>query len=650
MHLNFLSCKVYLPAQGTYPLNLHINIAKRLSGVHMMFRRFKKVKNGVKATLHLQEQGAYLSRQQVAADRKVSLKSDELFEGRTVYLFPVSIKGIGGNKWGYIHAMGNIILPPVYEHADDFQENGLAIIRLNNSSGLIDVKGYFIVKPKYETIHPFSEGRATVIDHHGFKVIDESGKEITHKAYAYIGDYKEGRALIADKDAHGHYLYGYLNKRGKEVLPLAYESASDFKDGKAIVKLKGEQYALISLTGKILHTYPYSFVGNYGEGLLAFQKRAGEKYGYMDEQGTTIIPPKFTDAQLFIEDRAIIHVSENNKEYYGLIDRNGQYIFKPNYNNLMYLGEERLAIGKAINPEKPYIGSIYAVADTYGHILTGFIYNSITKYEKGTASASNDQSTFFIDKSGKRIASLPTVSGSGELHFDKTLIRGKIDFRLFYYKKTGEIVWKHNTVISLQDSYTVMEHKYKPNKDFLVYYPQINGMENQEAQTNINQSLKDLAGMKETPSHLQLESNYMSDFELTFYQKNLLVIEINGYNYPFGAAHGMPVKKYAHIDLITGEIYQLKELFKPGSQYVKIISEMIGNEMKSNEKYSFIFPGSYKGIQADQSFFINEGGLNVYFSPYEIAPYAAGFPTFTIPFKDIIRIIDQSSAFWKSFH
>lgn len=574
-------------------------------------------------------------------------KAARLFEERAVYLFPASIKEIGGNKWGYIDARGKFILPPSYEHAWDFQDNGLAIVLLMDRVGIIDSKGYFIVKPKYDTINPFSEGRASVINSQGFKVIDESGKEITSKAYSYIGDYKEGRAIFADTDANGQYLYGYLTRRGKEVLPLSYESASDFNEGKAIVKMKNDSYALIDLTGKVVNSYSYPTVQNYGEGLLIFQKSKDGKFGYMDEQGNSVIEPQFSGAQPFIGGLAIVNVSDDYKNHYGVIDRNGHFIIKANYNSLSNLGEGRFAIGKALDPEKPYLGSKYAVADSKGHILTGFIYNDLTKYKDGLASAYDDQKTFFIDKSGKRMEHLPNVSGRGTLGFEQTLIKGEIDFRLLYFDKNSNLIWKQSTIIPLNNQYSVIEHKYKPNKDYLVYYPQVKGMEHSGT---VNQILMNLSAVKDIPAHSQLEANYMGDFDVTFNKKNLLVIEITGYKYPFGAAHGMPVRKYAHIDLKTGAVYQLKDVFKPGSPYVKVISEIIGEQIKSNEKYSYVFPDTYKGIQAEQLFFISDDAVNLYFSPYEIAPYAAGFPTFSIPIDELKGIINQNSDFWKSFH
>lgn len=582
-----------------------------------------------------------------------NLRDAELMVSKTrgVYQFPVSVKEVGGNKWGYIDAKGNMVLEPIYDHAGDFQDSGLAIVRLTDLSGVIDPKGYFIVKPKYETINPFSEGRATVIDQEGFKVIDESGKEITHKAYSFIGDYKNGRALIADRNENGQYLYGYLNRRGKEVIPLEYETASDFQNEKAIVKLKNGSFALISLTGKVLKTFSYPFVGHMGEGLLAFQKVPGGKYGYIDEKGAVVIEPQFTEAHPFIDGRAFVNTAENYKGQYGLIDQNGHFIIKPNYQNPLSLGEHRFALGKSIRTDEPFYGSRYALADKDGHILTGFLFNGLSKFYEGMASAYNDQYTFFIDKSGKRVNSLPMVSGSGELHFDKTLIKSEVDFRLQYFNPEGELVWKQNQKIPLNNSpYMVIENKYKPNKDYLVYYPQVNGMSNADIQQKVNQYLKDFSGVKPISPMKQLDSSYTGDFEVSFFQRDLLVVEKTGYDYPFGAAHGMPLKRYTHINLKTGDVYQLKDLFKPGSQYINVLSEIIGSQIKNNKEYSYVFPDRYTGIREDQPFFIGEDVLNVYFNPYEIAPYVAGFPTFSVSFEEMKNIINAEGDFWKAFH
>jgi hypothetical protein len=447
---------------------------------------------------------------------------------RSVYLFPVVWKEIGGSKWGYIDAKGKVVLPANYDHAEDFQENGLAIVGLMDKSGVINAKGYFIVQPKYDTINPFSEGRAVVNDSQGFKVIDESGKEITEKAYSIIvGEYKEGRVRAVETDEHGQYLYGYLNKRGKEVIPITYQNASDFVHGKAVVKTKEDRFQLINLTGKVIASYPYAYVGNYGEGLLTFKKNNEGKIGFLDEQGKIVIEPQFSTGDSFIEGRAIVSISENNNDRYGVIDRTGHFVIKPHYNQILYLDENRFAIGKEIDPKQPCMRSIYALADSDGHILTGFIFTGITKFQDGLASVSNEQHTYFIDKNGNRNEHLPIVSGNGWLSFVNTLIKGQIDDRLLYFNQTGGLVWKQPIIIRLNKQYAVVEHKYKPNKDYLVYFPQVAGMVNLDI---VNRALKELAGVKPIPAHKQLDSNYTGDFEVALYKKNLLVIKITGYD------------------------------------------------------------------------------------------------------------------------
>lgn len=112
----------------------------------------------------------------------------------------------------------------------------------------------------------------------------------------------------------------------------------------------------------------------------------------------------------------------------------------------------------------------------------------------------------------------------------------------------------------------------------------------------------------------------------------------------------MPSKIYPHIDLVSGKFYELKALFKLNSNYVKVLSDNIGEQIKNNPEYSYVFPDAYKGIQEDRPFYVGKDALYIYFYPYEIAPYATGFPTFKIPYKDIMNIINANGEFWRAFN
>jgi hypothetical protein len=241
------------------------------------------------------------------------------------------------------------------------------------------------------------------------------------------------------------------------------------------------------------------------------------------------------------------------------------------------------------------------------------------------------------------------LDGSGTLAVIGRLIQANIDQRLSYLERSGRVVWRQNTVIPLRPPYRVKEHKYKPNKDYLVYYPQVVGMSDQASERQVNERLMELSQVKSVPSDVQLDYSYTGDFEVAFFQKNLLVLELEGYHFPYGAAHGMPTRLYTHINLVNGHMYELKDLFKPGSDYTQVLSAIVAKQIKEDPQYSYVFPDTYKGIRADQPFYVTSDALHLYFEPYEIAPYVAGFPNFTIPFSSIMDIIAVNGQFWRSF-
>jgi hypothetical protein len=409
---------------------------------------------------------------------------------------------------------------------------------------------------------------------------------------------------------------------------------------------------LIDQQGNVLQTYPYPSVRNLGDGFLAFTEKPeyDAKYGIMDIKGKVIIPPTYSFVQPFQKGLAVVNISDDYKNKYGVIDQKGHYVIKPIYNDINLLKEGRLAVGKATNEDEPYLGSMYALATTDGTILTDYKYSTILPYDKGYASASDDSRTFFINKSGNIVLALPVINGSGSLTFEGDTIKAFVDERMSYYTKDGKLIWKQNTVIPLDRKYRILEKKYRPNKNVLVYYPQVAGMENVVVQREVNTKLKRLSMPKETGNGKPSDYTYSADFDVEFFKKELLVLKLSGYLYPIGAAHGMPSLVYPHINLVDGTFYELKDLFKKDSPYVQILSDIIDEKIKTDETYSYVFPDAFKGIKPDQPFYVSDKALYIYFTPYEIAPFAAGFPTFEIPYYKIMNLIDQKGEFWRTYH
>lgn len=567
-------------------------------------------------------------------------------------LFPAPMKAVGGDRWGYIDERGAWRIRPAYGTAGSFSESGVAVVSVDGKYGAIDRSGRFVIQPTYEWIDSFEEGRAIAYGDGGARVIDNAGRVLTDRAYPFIAKYSDGRALFSDAGG----LYGYLDLNGNEAIPARFRNGGDFSDGEAIVQTGEREHARIDRDGRVLTTYPYAYVGGQpSDGLLPFRREDSGPLGYIDKSGRVVIEPRFASAQPFRDGRAVVAPEDGDAPSYGgpygLIDKTGAFVVEPKVDAILQLGQRRVALGKAIDPEQPFIGMLYAIADDRdGKLLTDHRFYQVGEYRDGMASVSDADQTYLVGVSGRPVPGLPRFDGSGSLEAEGDMVRALVDQRTSYYnRRLGALVFAQGTTIPLTAALSVQEKKYKPNRDYLVYYPQLEGMADKGAQERVNARLRELSGVVPVPEG-QLDSSYSGDFEVSMFRDALLVLQLNAYDYPWGAAHGMASLAYAHLNVENGSFYELKDLFKPGSDYVKKLSGIVGEMIRTDPQYDYVFPDSYKGVKPDQPFFVTGDALHLYFEPYEIGPYAAGFPTFRIPFADIMDLIDTNGEFWRSFH
>ena len=566
-------------------------------------------------------------------------------------LYPALKNTKNGAIYGYINNKGEYVIEPKFEGAYDFNENCVAIVIKDNKYGVIDLLGEYKIYTIYDSISNFRESRAVYSKDGSMGIIDEDGNVITKKEYGIVGEFHDHRAVVGDSKS-GNYKYGYIDREGKELIHLKFERADDFKDDIALVKVKDNEYSLIDKEGKVLNSYKHYLVSQYGDGLMMFSEKIDGPYGYIDIEGNEIITPRFTSTSEFVDGIAIVSVEENYNGPYGVINKKGEYVLTPIFSEIRYLGENRLAlgmpIGKPLGDDKFIAPSIFAIGDTNGNILTQFKYYAVGNYDKGVTYASNNTSTFFIDKNGKVINTLPKVKGSGELMITDDIIYANIDYSPYYLTRSGKLIYKPNDEIILDYVYSVIKEKYKPNFSFLIYIPQIKGIKNRKVEKKVNSKLKTLSYFKpfaeDQISHSinendVLDYSYYGTFEVTFFKKNILILSLTGYYYPLGAAHGLSSKITPVINLDTGEFYSLEDLFNPNSDWKNRLDSIIQKMIDKEPQYEYVYKDGFKGIDEGQNFYIDDNNLYIYFQPYDIGPYAAGFIIFKIPFSLIQDIM-----------
>ena len=134
-----------------------------------------------------------------------------------------------------------------------------------------------IVPPKYKFIGDFKEGRAMVEIDGKYGFIDHNGKEVIECKYDYVGSFEEG---IAGK-------YGFIDHNGKEVIECKYDYVGSFEEGIAKVEIDDNR-GFIDHNGKEITKCIYYDAGDFEEG-RAPVLRDGEGWGYIDLDGNEVI-------------------------------------------------------------------------------------------------------------------------------------------------------------------------------------------------------------------------------------------------------------------------------------------------------------------------------------------------------------------------
>lgn len=486
--------------------------------------------------------------------------------------------------------------------------------------------------------------------------------------------------------------YGYMNTEGVIVIPPEFDEASEFRDGVAVVYLNN-QYCAINQKGEVIYT-SNGVLKNFSNGMAVISEEVGNDilYGYIDTNGEVVIQPQFQRAYNFTSnDTAYVYqgkgvyslidktgtilenytladqydnpwdfydgyiiYTEKDTYKYGVVDLKGNSVFDPIYSEITYLGEGIFAMKE---PSLDFFLDQLMIAPAAlfnyeGRQLTDYSLYDLSEFHDGYASATDETSTFFIDTTGKKVMELPTFEGRGSLTLYGDYIRAEIDNDLFYCMKNGDYIWKQDYDVHLTEELTVKRNKFKANRYILVYYPQVEGLKDKAVMDSINEELRSIfvdaySIIAEENANLSVDDRFNASL-----LGNLLVIEKLGYDYFFGAVHGMPIMDYYYIDIRTGQFYQFKDLFLEGSDYAGKINELIRSEIaiRMESEDALFFTDQFEGISEAPNFMLSEDAITIYFYPYEIAAYAAGFPEFDIPFADIEDFLNKDGNFWLAFH
>lgn len=484
-------------------------------------------------------------------------------------------------RYGYIDRDGFVVIKPQYEDGYNFSE-GLARVGLQHRYGFIDKTAKIVVRPKFQNAEDFSEGLALVAINNRYGFINNMGEVAIPLDYEFANSFSEGLAVFY-KDSK----CGYLNKTGEIVIQPKYENAGPFKEGLAAVSEKGI-YGYIDNKGQYAIQPQYDYASNFSEGLAAVSLKS--KYGFIDAKGTVVIQPRFEQAQDFSEGIAAIKLDGK----WGYIDKKGSFVVWPIYQMAEGFSEGRAAVSDGKN---------WGYIDSKGRLAMKLQYSYADRFYKGLAAVRLDDVLSMVDNQGKLIwHETEKVDIQGLKEVLGTLIKMKIKSETY---------------------------------DLMIKYPQVIDMKDKVLQNKINQILMQQSG---TDYKGQQGETFRQDYDVLLNKSGIMSIVNSSFMYMQGAAHGMAMRNAINIDMTTGRLYDLQDLFKLGADYKSKLNDIIKNQIAEDNPPLL---REFQGINENQEYYLTEKELVIFYQLYDYTPYAYGFLEFYIPYESINNIIDK---------
>lgn len=308
-----------------------------------------------------------------------------------------------GNKWGFINKTGQMVVPTKYDTANNFRK-GLALVGMNGKYGYIDTTGTAVIQIIYDDVKPESLGYYVVKSGKKWGFLDKKGAIIfpfeyddilnnfqvpEPEMYAYYPVVKPAVATVI-KD-YQQYTINAAGEAGYKTAlsPKGYDEAGTYSiEGLASVKVKGK-WGMIDTKGKIVIPIIYDTRLNILEGLIRIQ--LDNKYGYVDLTGKAITPLKYDRAADFwTESSPTVRINDK----WGAIDRTGAEVVEVKYDEIRaYPKAETFAVK---------LNKKWGLVDKKGVEIIEIKYDE--KCDESDMYLSQGSYTWFITKYGNEIA------------------------------------------------------------------------------------------------------------------------------------------------------------------------------------------------------------------------------------------------------
>lgn len=213
------------------------------------------------------------------------------------------------DDWGVLNAVDNTVSSPYWDTYSDFDEYGLAYVKLNGQYAYVDTHGEVIIPLKWDYLSRFCNGvcvggvteanpNRSSFPNYPLVLIDTNGNVLTDNRWTAIdgiknsdwdgynslskGDLAFPGNLIRVRDRNNQW--GYVDLTGNVEIPPQYSDARDFHEGRAAVRDSNGQWGFIDVSNNMVISTRYTEVSDYANG-MAHVYLPGTGWQIIDTEG-----------------------------------------------------------------------------------------------------------------------------------------------------------------------------------------------------------------------------------------------------------------------------------------------------------------------------------------------------------------------------
>lgn len=271
---------------------------------------------------------------------------------------------------------------------------GVAVVYKNRKKGFFDLSTQtFTPTDNARTYYPMKEGHSMSYvsnARNDYYVVDKNGNKVSED---YDGIMLAGSRIIVRKGSD----YGLITRQGKNIIPVECLSIVDANDGLFGVKASNEKFGYVDEDGNTIIPFDYDggtpFIGNYAIVAKTAEGSPARKSGIIDKGNNVVVPLNYNKVCGYVDDNGKLQVWVAEDGNYSKVDESSlNGTSTPELSATNYTEMKTTGFGIVVKDANGYYGLLQNGKNVIpcsvpGEELVGKVFNVMTSLNMKEVSA-----------------------------------------------------------------------------------------------------------------------------------------------------------------------------------------------------------------------------------------------------------------------